>query len=378
MGERFLSSEEYDERAHRLYNDGQYDEALRLLKEGLALYPEAVELYVGLGYARFAREEYVWARHAFEKALVLDGAHEDALVGLGETLLKFGEPERAIRLFGRVKGLGYRDDQELMLAMGRALYREGLYQEARDTFAELAAVHPDSPEALASLGYTAHRLGDDVAGRRHLRRALKLHPDFHEVRVYLGHVLYDQGNWEGALRELERVPPSGHWDPLAVWRVIELLRALRNLELGDAAMQPWEDRLAELEGEDDPIDRLLAEVEAGANLPDDGMAQEARRQLELFAASRNASTDRVRRVRAESGRVFTGTWYEIVRQMRDAAGFSHETVPEYMRRLAEGWQERTDVVIPFSDPEGFIRAADDAGFVRIESGEAGGTDGGEE
>lgn len=376
MGERFLSSEEYDERAHRLYNDGQYDEALRLLKEGLALYPEAVELYVGLGYARFAREEYVWARHAFEKALVLDGAHEDAHVGLGETLLKFGEPERALRLFGRVKGLGYRDDQELMLAMGRALYREGLYHEARDTFAELAAVHPDSPEALASLGYTAHRLGDDVAGRRHLRRALKLHPDFHEVRVYLGHVLYDQGNWEGALRELERVPPSGHWDPLAVWRVIELLRALRDLELGDAAMQPWEDRLAELEGEDDPIDRLLAEVEAGLNLPDDRMAAEARKQLELFAASRDASPDRVHRVRAESGRVFTGSWYEIVRQMRDAAGFSHETVPEYMRRLAEGWQERTDVVIPFSDPEGFIRAAADAGFVRIESGDPGDTGGG--
>ena len=33
----FLSSEEYDERAHQLYNEGEYDEALDVLKEGLAL-----------------------------------------------------------------------------------------------------------------------------------------------------------------------------------------------------------------------------------------------------------------------------------------------------------------------------------------------------
>ena len=71
MPERFLSSEEYDEQAHKLYNDGDYDGALEMLKEGLALYPNAVDLYVGLGYARLAREEYAWARHAFERAVVL-------------------------------------------------------------------------------------------------------------------------------------------------------------------------------------------------------------------------------------------------------------------------------------------------------------------
>ena len=69
MPERFLSSEEYDEQAHKLYNDGDYDGALEMLKEGLTLYPNAVELYVGLGYARLAREEYAWARHAFERAV---------------------------------------------------------------------------------------------------------------------------------------------------------------------------------------------------------------------------------------------------------------------------------------------------------------------
>ena len=103
----FLSSEEYDERAHQLYNEGQYDEALDVLREGLGLYPNSVELHIGVGYAHHAREEYAWARRSFEEALVLDPDHEDALAGLGETLLKFGQQEQALRSFRHTLELGY-------------------------------------------------------------------------------------------------------------------------------------------------------------------------------------------------------------------------------------------------------------------------------
>ena len=72
MATPFLSSEEYDERAHRLYDNGEYDQALDVLKEALGLYPHSVELYVGMGYTRLAREEFVWAKQSFERALVLD------------------------------------------------------------------------------------------------------------------------------------------------------------------------------------------------------------------------------------------------------------------------------------------------------------------
>ena len=124
MATPFLSSEEYDERAHQLYNEGQYDEALTVLREGLALYPNSVELHVGVGYAQLAREEFAWARRSFEQALVLEPEHEDALAGLGETLLKFGQDDAALRCFRRTLELGYADDLDLMLQIGRALFRE--------------------------------------------------------------------------------------------------------------------------------------------------------------------------------------------------------------------------------------------------------------
>jgi Flp pilus assembly protein TadD len=362
MPEGFLSSEEYDEQAHKLYNDGDYDGALEMLKEGLALYPNAVDLYVGLGYARLAREEFAWARKAFERAVVLDPGHEDGLVGLGETLLRFGERAHALKLFDEVAALGYDDDIELMLTMGRALYREAMYAECRDVFAKAASVRPDSSEAAASLGYALHRLGDDVGAGRQIRRALRLDPDLHEARVYLGHLLYERGDWEGALRELERVAPQEHWDELAVWRLMELKRALWHIDSGDARLAPWEQRLRELEEGDDPIDRLLRDVESamgeGHKAPYDPS------QLELFERETHLSGS-AHSIRTEDGHLVRGTWHEIVRQLRDRAGFAHESVGQYMRRLAERWHERSGIEIPFTDPESFLRTAADAGLIHF-------------
>lgn len=363
MPDRFLSSEEYDEQAHKLYDDGDYDGALEMLKEGLSLYPNAVELSVGLGYARLAREEYAWARRSFERAVILDPGHEDALVGLGETLLRFGERAEALRRFNQVAEMGFDDDIELMLTMGRALYRAAMYGECRDVFAKAAASRPDSAEAAASLGYALHRLGDEVGAGRQIRRALRLDADLHEARVYLGHLLYDRGDWEGALREMERVPPQEHWDPLAVWRLMELKRTLWHLESGDPGLGPWEKRLRELEDLDDPIDRLLADIEArmGGRSPAGYLDPS---QLELFDGEPEA--DRSRLIRTADGYLLRGDWQEIVRQMRDQAGFSHESVSDYMRRMAERWHEEVGVDIPFTDPETFLRAAVEVGMIRLE------------
>jgi hypothetical protein len=66
MSDAFLSSDDFDEQAHQLYNEGRYDEALLILKEGITLYPHAVELHIGMAYAHLAREEYAWACSRWE------------------------------------------------------------------------------------------------------------------------------------------------------------------------------------------------------------------------------------------------------------------------------------------------------------------------
>ena len=370
MSDPFLSSDEYDERAHQLYNEGRYDEAVGLLKDGLAVYPDALELHVGLGYARLAREEYAWSRRSFEASLKLDPDHEDALAGLGEVLLKLGAREAGLKCFDRVLELGFKDDLDIVLQMGRALFREGTLEPARRFFEVALAGHPDSAEAAACVGYAAHRLAEETDALRWLRHALALDPGHGEARIYLANLLYDRGEYEPSLAEFEHTEPDDHWDELGIWRLIELKRSIYRLPEDDPELKPWLVRLADLAGDADPIDLLLAELEAAGP---DGTGTHDPTQLELFGTLRTELAGmhkqpraEVHRVRTREGVTYIGTWEEIVAEMRDNDdAFSGRPIREFLEEAAARASALTGIKVPATDAESFIRGSADAGLLRI-------------
>lgn len=367
MSSSFLSSEEYDERAHQLYNEGNYDGALATLREGLALYPNAVELHVGVGYARLARDEYAWARRSFEEALVLDPEHEDGLAGLGETLLRFGETDAAKKLFAHVRALGYEDDIELMHQIGRALFRDDEFEEAIEFFEVAIRQAPDNAESVALVGYAQHRLGRDDAAADSLRKALKIDPGFAEARIYLGNLLYDRGDYEAALYQLDQSQPEDHWDELGIWRLLELRKSHLHLADGDPSFEPWEARLAELAPVVDPMEDMLSELETQFNDQDE---REARDQLELFGSLLGQlagdAAETAHRIAFSDGREYAGTWEQIVLQMRDATvAASPRSVQEFMQSEARRGFSLTGSLISVADAESFLRGCSDAGLLRI-------------
>lgn len=369
MSDPFLSSDDYAERAHQLYNEGLYDEAIDLLRTGIAVYPFAVELHVGVGYAQLAREEYAWARAGFEHALSVDSNNEEALAGLGEALLKLGDRAAALRCFDEILALGFRDDHDMMLQIGRALFRERMLRHARGFFEIAVEHHDDSSEAAACLGYAAHRLGDEDIALYWLRRALDLEEVHAEARIYLGNLLYDRGEYEAALFHYERTDPAEHFDELAIWRTIELKKSMYRLPPDDPELAPWNRRLAELAEELDPVDQLLAEV---ATIQPDGSIRDPR-QLELFGTlltelqgmRRRASGD-THRVKTASGVTYAGTWEEIVLQMKtDAREGVGATLSQYMERVARRSLAQNGVIIPITDAESFVRGVAAAGLLNI-------------
>ena len=383
MSTPFLSSEEYDERAHALYNEGNYDEALTLLREAIALYPNAVELHVGFGYARLAREEYAWARRSFEEALVFDPDHEDALAGLGEVLLKFGQLDAGLRAFEKTVTLGYDDDVDLMLQIGRALFREGFVDAALTYFDRAVAHADDSAEAVACVGYAQHRMGRDAEAVASLTRALGLDPQLVEARVYLANLMYDADDLDEALVEFEKTKPEDHWDELGIWRLVELKKSVYKLEDTDGELKPWEARLVELAGETDDIDDLLEEVEQSMMEQDAEGLPEAQGQLEALGSlltglvnqhqgeqAEPASTDVLaaetsHRVIMRDGSVFEGTWEEIVRALRDARD-AGRPLDEYMAAEARRFYGATGKQVVSDAPEAFLRGGADAGMLRID------------
>jgi len=187
-GPRFWSADEFDRQAQRLYEAGDYDGALETLRRGAVLFPEAVELLVSIGYTHLAREEFVWARRSFSQALEREPDHEDALVGLGESRLKLGERARGFQCFERVLDLGFGRDLDLMLSIGRALFREGLWEHAERFFRRAVAADEGSSDAAADLAYTFHRQGDGVKARQWLERCLELDEENHDARSLLANL----------------------------------------------------------------------------------------------------------------------------------------------------------------------------------------------
>jgi len=378
MATPFLSSEEYDERAHQLYNEGQYDDALTVLREGLMLYPNSVELHVGVGYAQLAREEYAWARRSFEQALVLEPEHEDGLAGLGETLLKLGSDDAALRCFRRTLELGYADDVDLMLQIGRSLFREGslrekpeFFETAKEFFETAVQQVPDSAEAVACVGYAQHRLGDDDASIGSLRRSLQLDGEHAEARIYLANILYDQSEFEAALYHFERTKPEDHWDELGIWRLIELKRSLYRLEENDPELKPWDERLSELGADLDEVDAMLMELDGGVGGDTAPAAEAARGQLELFGsllssfAEQKQETSSEHQIVAPDEIKVAGSWEEIVRRLRDEIGNPTHTMQEFMSDASQRGFRQTGIRIPTHDAESFIRGSAVAGLLRI-------------
>lgn len=362
MSSDFWGPEEYDQEAQRLYDRGEYEAALELLWEGVTLYPESTDLHVSLGYTQLAREAYGWARRAFERALELEPDHEEALVGWGDAALKLGERSRALLAFEKVRELGFGDDTGLMLAVARALYREELHERAVSYYRRAAR----RPEARAELGYALYQLGREEEAVAALEEALEEDPELHEARAFLGNLLYDRGDYEAALDRFLEVPPGEVWDPLAVWRAVELLRGYRGLGPDDAALEPYLEQLERLSSDPSPEERILAEVEAAeAGRP----AERDRQQLDLFVletGAPRAHDPTVHTVRARDGRVYTGDWLSIVRALRDDSSDPTVTVSEFMEEAARLVRSLTGLQVPDDDPEAFLKASARAGIFRIE------------
>jgi tetratricopeptide (TPR) repeat protein len=296
----------------------------------------------------------VWAGRAFGQVLELEPDHEDALVGLGESRLKLGERARGFQCFERVLDLGFGADLDLMLSIGRALFREGLWEQSERFFRRAVAADEESGDAAADLAYAMHRQGDGVEARMWLERCLVLDPDNHDARALLANLFYEGGEPEEALEHLDRIPLEDLWDPVSVWRLVELVRAYRQMTDGARELDPYLTRLDQLFVDPTPEERILLEVEmaaAGLQAPSAG----ARDQLDLFGGDAEPAPGAQRM-----------DWTGIVRAMCESSANPGQSIEEFMRETARRVRDMTGIEIPDDDPEAFLKASARAGVLHID------------
>jgi Tfp pilus assembly protein PilF len=352
MNLEFWGPDDYDRHAQTHYESGDLDTAVRLLREGVAIYPDVAELRVSLGYTELAREEYAWARRAFDGALRIDPDHEDALVGVAEALIKLGERGPGFRALERVLELGFSGDADLMISIGRILLRERLFERAERFLRLAVAADPEGTDAPADLGSVLHQLGRDDEAARWFEKAVERDPQNHDARVLHANLLYGQGDRRAALSHFRQVPPQALWDTLTIWRIVELERACE-LNSGESTIAPYLSRLEDLLGAVRPEDRLIEELISdltGPEAPPTG-------QMDMF----RPGAERGGTLMEEAGQ----DWAGIVRAMCLSSTDPERTIRQYMRDTADRIRALTGIRIPDDDPEAFLKASATAGVLYI-------------
>ena len=156
---------------------GRVNEAIRELKEILALDPGSAEghLLLGIAYRTQGSPELVGEAVAeLRQALALNSSFVPARFYLAHIYLDLGRAERA--------------REELEAARAQA---------------------PGNPQFLALLGEAERQLKNPRRSLELNRQALQIDESFAEARYYLGLALYDLGQRDEAINELERVVQSG-------------------------------------------------------------------------------------------------------------------------------------------------------------------------
>lgn len=291
----------------------RFARAAELFEQAAELDPAFPQVQYSLGVSYFNAKQY--AKATVPLARVHDDNPGDASVRrmLAVAYLNAESYDKAARLL--VDDPGRQTDPQLQFAYGMALVRSDHPAEAQAVFSSLIAEHGDSPDVNLLLGQASAAQGDFDGAVRALERAIKARPDIAGAHASLGYIYMKQGKLpeaEAALRAEIEVSPADTQARHTLAAVLELQGAVDeaiSIERGVLRNRP---------------DYVDARYLLGKLLLSQGNALEASEHLE--AASRLSPEDA--NVRYQLGQAYTKlgrpeeaqAQFDLFRQLKDARG----------------------------------------------------------
>lgn len=230
--------------ARDLMFSDQLDEALKLYQQMAADEPRDPQFQLSISDIYRAQHNLVKAREALEKAKALDPHSRDVRYSEAKLFEAEGKDDQAI---GLLKGL-LDETQRRQYSEGdarrRSLWleeygivarRAGQYQTAVDAFRELGDLHIAPPPQVSVQVIETYRQAKDYPNAmKEADLAVKSFPDDQGLLVEHATVLADQGNVDGAVAELRKLPTQGREREIQITLAQFFERAKRWNDMGKA------------------------------------------------------------------------------------------------------------------------------------------------
>jgi tetratricopeptide (TPR) repeat protein/DNA-binding winged helix-turn-helix (wHTH) protein len=157
-----LETEAYWRLARLLHGEEQPEEAVRVLQQGLAVDPEAKDLYNGLGLNYLALGRYDEALRAHQHYVELAPQEPNAHDSLGMSFQYRGQYHQAIEEYSRAVALAP-EFEPAIIHLGDAYFQQGRHRDAIHQYQRYIAVtHSDVARALgySNIGHVYLREGN--------------------------------------------------------------------------------------------------------------------------------------------------------------------------------------------------------------------------
>ena len=190
---------------------GQYDKAMKLLKDEVAKAPDRVDYIVAIGNIAVRAQKYPEAIENYKKALDKFPRSADVWIRLGETQRRTGDIVSAAASFTKAKDLA---PNNVVPFIELALMAEsaGHKDQARPLYEQILKIQPDHPIALNNLAYMLAESGTDLDQALTMaQRAKQKLPRDSNVADTLGWIYIKKNLSDPAIsifRELVRLEPD--------------------------------------------------------------------------------------------------------------------------------------------------------------------------
>ncbi len=183
--------------------DDDPEKAVEYWQKALRLSPEDNKIHHRLAFG-FKRLGQIDKSILEEKiALKIDPEMQEALVGLGDTMISSNRPQEALIYLQKSLEL---DPQNAAAAYqtGNAFLKLGDLTRAAENYENAIKFNPSLPQPYYALAILKGQSGDLSGVEELLRKALQLNPTFAEAYYNLGIVLERMGRKEEALKEYQQ------------------------------------------------------------------------------------------------------------------------------------------------------------------------------
>ena len=210
--------------AANYYNNGNYTEAEKSLKQVIALKPDKIDAYYLLGNTYLKAGKNDLAEQNFLKAYELaptDQRSVVALIGLYDTT---NQPAKRLALMEKLAEAN--QDEEMYLAVGNMYSQSGNETKAKENFRKALAINPDYPTANVRLAFMLYDEGSFNESIPFLEKAFDQAPDNDVISGRLA-VAYQKSNrMNDAIARYEGLIKSDPTNPQAYLNVVGLYRTM--------------------------------------------------------------------------------------------------------------------------------------------------------